>query len=190
MGGKSDNEDWLATLEALVEGDRVAFAKWNRLVTGFLLQFRAYDFEDEWDDLRQEVLSAVVENLRVGRLRDPQALVGYARIITRNKFTDRLKRRLRCGDREVLPWEEEISRAASPEAASAPIGAESQDLRRALASLDERQRSLIERVYLAGETYEEASRATGIPLGTLKRRLREGLLLLREALGGAGRAGL
>ena len=181
---ETDPPDWLAILEALVRGDRVAFARWNRLVTGFLLQFRAYDFEDEWDDLRQEVLSAVVENFRAGRLRDPQALVGYARIIARNKFTDRLKRRLRCGERDTLPWEEEISRAAFPAATTSTT--EAQDLRRALDHLDERERSLIERVYLAGETYEEASRATGIPLGTLKRRLRDGLQLLREALGGTG----
>jgi len=189
VGGKSGSEDWPAILEALTRGDRVAFAQWNRLVTGFLLQFRAYDFEEEWDDLRQEVLSAVVENFRAGRLRDPQALVGYARIITRNKFTDRLKRRLRCGEKETLPWEEEISRAAFPAGASAPVGADIQDLRRALERLDERERSLIERVYLVGETYEEASRATGVPLGTLKRRLRDGLLLLREALSGAGGTG-
>ena len=185
MARRDGTEDWLAILEALMAGDRVAFAKWNRLVTGFLLQFRAYDFEDEWDDLRQEVLSAVIQNQRAGRLRDPQALVGYARIITRNKFTDRLKRRLRCGEKEHLPWEDEISRSL-PAAPSDPT--ERPDLNRALALLEDGDRSLIERVYLVGETYEEASRATGVPLGTLKRRLRQGLNTLREALSGA-RAG-
>ena len=54
------------------------------------------------------------------------------------------------------------------------------------ARLDARDRELIERVYLLGETYEEASRASGVALGTLKRRLREGLGLLRRRLEGAG----
>ncbi len=181
-----ESEEWLAVFRALLEGDRIAFAKWNRLVTGFLVSFRAYDFEDEWDDLRQDVLSSVAENLRAGRLRDPQALVGYARIIARNKFIDRLKRRLRCAERETLPWEEEISTAALVPGSVELAREDRQDLRRALAGLAERERLLIERVYLAGETYEEASRATGVPLGTLKRRLREGLALLREALAGTG----
>jgi DNA-directed RNA polymerase specialized sigma24 family protein len=38
-------------------------------------------------------------------------------------------------------------------------------------------------VYVGGMTYEEAARATGIPLGTLKRYLRDGLAQLREELG-------
>ena len=38
-------------------------------------------------------------------------------------------------------------------------------------------------VYAAGLTYEEAARATGTPLGTLKRQLRDGLAQLRDALG-------
>ncbi len=62
--------DWNATLERLLAGDRVAFLEFNRLVTGFLAQLRAYDFREEWDDLRQEVLMAVVANARTGRLRD------------------------------------------------------------------------------------------------------------------------
>ena len=174
-----ESEDWIAVVDALVAGDRIAFARFNRLVTGLLIHFRAYDFENDWDDLRQEVLTAVVQNLRSGTLRDAKAFVGYVRTITRNKFVDRLKRRLRCRENETLPWEEEIARDAGgdgdPELR--------RELLRALAGLEERDRVLIERVYLRGETYEEASRATGVPLGTLKRRLREGLTALRKRLG-------
>lgn len=174
-------EDWNAVLERLLRGDRAAFLRFNRLVTGFLLQLRAYDFEDEWDDLRQEVLAAVVQNARAGRLRDPQALVGYARIITRNKFTDRLKRRLRCREKESLPWEEETARvAAVPAATLAPD--DRRDLRAALASLPADQRRLVEGVYLEGRTYQEVAAQTGVPLGTLKRHLRLGLAALRARL--------
>jgi DNA-directed RNA polymerase specialized sigma24 family protein len=37
-------------------------------------------------------------------------------------------------------------------------------------------------VYIRGLTYEEAARATGIPLGTLKHYLRDGLAQLRDEL--------
>ena len=111
MGGAGSPEDWTLVLERLLEGDRVAFAKFNRLVSGFLRQLRAYDFEDEWDDLRQEVLLATVANARAGRLRDPKAFVGYVKIITRNKFVDRLKRSTKAGEKGTLPWDDETARA-------------------------------------------------------------------------------
>ena len=37
-------------------------------------------------------------------------------------------------------------------------------------------------VYVEGRTYEEAAQATGIPLGSFKRYLRDGLAQLREEL--------
>jgi RNA polymerase sigma-70 factor (ECF subfamily) len=187
--GDPEAPDWNATLDALVAGDRLAFARFNRLVTGFLSQFRAYDFEDDWEDLRQEVLISVVQSARAGRLREAGALVGYVRAIARNKFVDRLKRRLRCSERETLPWEEEIDRtpaAGAPQPGSPQSAETRHDLRDALRALDARDRELIERVYLRGETYEEASLASGVALGTLKRRLREGLGSLRRRLEGAG----
>ena len=89
------DQDWPALVARLAAGDRAAFLELNRLVTSVLVRLRAYDFREEWDDLRQEVVLAVVANARAGRLRDPQAFVGYVRIVTRNKFVDRLKQHLR-----------------------------------------------------------------------------------------------
>ena len=95
--------DWMAVVDRLLAGDRRAFLELNRLVTGFLVQLRAYDFRDEWDDLRQEVIIGVVANARAGRLRDPCAFLGYVRILTRNKFVDRLKTRLRRHEGHKAP---------------------------------------------------------------------------------------
>ena len=53
-------ENWLELQEQLLSGDRVAFARMNRLISGFLIRLRAYDFREEWDDLRQEVLVSVI----------------------------------------------------------------------------------------------------------------------------------
>jgi len=181
-------EDWSGTLARLEAGDRTAFLRFQRLITGCLLELRAFDFEEEWDDLRQEVLAAVVANARAGRLRDPQAFAGYVRIITRNKFFDRLKRRLRA-EGEQLAWEEETARAST--VAAPALGPEAlRDLRQALAALPEEERRLVTGVYVEGLSYEEMSERSGVPLGTLKRRLREGLAALRVRLGeGAGGGG-
>jgi RNA polymerase sigma-70 factor (ECF subfamily) len=182
------DEDWSRALARLEAGDHATFLRFQRMITGCLLELRAFDFEDEWDDLRQEVLAAVIANARAGRLRDPQAFVGYVRIITRNKFFDRLKRRLRA-EGERLAWEEATAHA--PATASPALAPEAlSDLRDALAALPEEERGLVTGVYVEGRSYEEMSERSGVPLGTLKRRLRQGLAALRLRLGeGAGGGG-
>ena len=172
-------EDWSALLERLLEGDRLAFARFNRLVSGFLVQLRAYDFQDEWDDLRQEVLMATLANARAGRLRDVKAFVGYVRIITRNKFMDRLKRSLRSHERENLPWDDESARAAAEaDEGIAPMGAAWDAVR----ELPEEDQRLLTGLYVEGRTYQEMCQETGVPLGSLKRRLTKTLRTLRERL--------
>ena len=172
-------EDWSALLERLLEGDRLAFARFNRLVSGFLVQLRAYDFQDEWDDLRQEVLMATLANARAGRLRDVKAFVGYVRIITRNKFMDRLKRSLRSHERENLPWDDESARAAAEaDQGIAPMG----EAWAAVRELPEEDQRLLTGLYVEGRTYQEMCQQTGVPLGSLKRRLTKTLRTLRERL--------
>jgi RNA polymerase sigma-70 factor, ECF subfamily len=181
-----DGPDWSAALERLLAGERSAFAEFQRLVTGCLRELRAFDFEDEWDDLRQEVLAAVVANARAGRLRDPRALVGYVRVITRNKFFDRLKRRGRGDEAGAAAWEEETARPGALTPAAPADPAVRSDLAAALAALPDDERRLVEGVYVEGLSYEEMSARAGLPLGTLKRRLRQALAALRLRLGGSG----
>ena len=171
----SAGEDWQEVLRGLLAGDRGALARVNRLVTSQLTQLRAYDFRDEWDDLRQEVLLAIVANAKAGRLRDPQAFVGYVRVVTRNKFVDRLKTKLRHHERETLPWDEETARAVA-----APPDARAAELWTAARDLPAESQRVLEGVYREGKTYEQVSRDTGIPLGTMKRRLREALAARRR----------
>jgi RNA polymerase sigma-70 factor (ECF subfamily) len=165
----------MAVVERLLAGDHRAFLDLNRLVTGFLVQLRAYDFRDEWEDLRQEVVLAVVANARAGRLRDPRAFVGYVRIVTRNKFVDRLKTRLRRHEGETLPWDDATAHPLLP--------VESEAAREVWAKVEHltaEQRQVLDGVYRQGKTYKAVSEETGIPLGTMKRRLRDAIVALRR----------
>jgi RNA polymerase sigma-70 factor (ECF subfamily) len=58
-------------------------------------------------------------------------------------------------------------------------------VREALAALPPEQRTLIELGFFEGVTHQELARRTGTPLGTVKTRIRTGLLALRKNLGGA-----
>lgn len=55
-------------------------------------------------------------------------------------------------------------------------------VRSALAALNDDQRSLIELGFFGGVTHEEIARRTGLPLGTIKTRIRTGLRRMRESL--------
>jgi len=65
------------------------------------------------------------------------------------------------------------------------VGAEKFDtigLRKQLDNLKPEQRILIEMAYFSGYTQDEISRETGIPLGTVKTRMRSAIIELRKIL--------
>ena len=59
---------------------------------------------------------------------------------------------------------------------------DAQRVRGALSALNDDQRTPIEMGFFAGITHEEIARRTGIPLGTIKTRIRTGLRRMRESL--------
>jgi RNA polymerase sigma-70 factor (ECF subfamily) len=173
-------QDWSAVVARMLAGDRAAYLRVARLVTGFLAHWGAYDFRDEWPDLVQEVLLAVIRAAREGRVEKPAAVVGYLRSIAHHKLMDRLRAHVRHGEDEVRPLERV---ATGPETPSLRAGANQDvlaDVRRALERLPERKRAAVFGVYGEGKTYEQVAAETGIPLGSVKRYLREAMVALRR----------
>ena len=134
----------------------------------------------------QEVLISVVAAYREGRLDAPGALQAYLRQATRFKFIDRI-RASKHRDSNIDP-EKHLDQTADaiPWPPSQSIQDNALDLRlslsRALDALPERERAAVIEVHVRGRTYEEAAEVTGIPFGSLKRALREGLARLRREL--------
>lgn len=98
--------------------------------------------------------------------------------IARNRRIDML-RRDRRPEPEDLPWGPE----PEPDQVDALVlQQESERLITALAELPERQREMIERAYFGDLTHNEIAEETGLPLGTIKSRIRLALERLRHSL--------
>jgi len=98
--------------------------------------------------------------------------------VTRNRALDVLRSRASRSEGEIpvdLPMEGTVD-----DVVFAKI--DSQRVRSALAGLPAEQRAPIEMGFFGGITHEEIARRTGVPLGTIKTRIRSGLRRLRGDL--------
>ena len=104
---------------------------------------------------------------------------GWLVRMTRNRTLDMLRSKARNHDElpESMPDEETIEERAFASLDAARV-------RSALAQLPADQREPIELGFFGGITHEEISRRSGVPLGTVKTRIRTGLRRLRGALEG------
>jgi RNA polymerase sigma factor (sigma-70 family) len=98
--------------------------------------------------------------------------------IARNRRIDLLRKQKRP-EPEDLPWGPE----AEPEQADAMgLQQETEQLGQALAALPAEQRKLIERAYFGELSHSEIAAETGLPLGTIKSRIRLALERLRHTM--------
>lgn len=101
--------------------------------------------------------------------------------IARNSAIDWIrtqKRRATSGDDELVFVADE-----SETAEEMLIRVEqSEDVRRQVEKLASSDADLIRSAYLRGMTYSEVAKETGLPLGTVKTRIRKGLRIMRERM--------
>ncbi|WP_420838936.1 sigma-70 family RNA polymerase sigma factor [Aliiroseovarius sediminis] len=100
--------------------------------------------------------------------------------IARNRHIDVVRK-------ENRPVPDELAEDPGSEPDASQILAVEQEagkLKQALSSLKPEQREIIEKAYLGELTHQEISTQTGLPLGTIKSRIRLGLERLRHELKG------
>ena len=105
---------------------------------------------------------------------------GWIARVSRNRALDALRSASLRDEIQLpatLPEDDALEDRAFAEIDAARVRAE-------LARLPEEQRTPIEMGFFGGITHEEMARRTGVPLGTIKTRIRSGLRRLRGALDG------
>jgi RNA polymerase sigma factor (sigma-70 family) len=176
MNTPSD-EALLAGLASGDPDDAAAFVRrFQRRVYG--LAWTIVHDDDLADDVAQETFvrawrHAGGYDARRGRV------AAWLLTITRNAAIDRARmRRLPPADPDVIAAQLDVAgQGAIPD-----LG-ERDRVQRALAALpDEQRRALVLAVY-AGRTAREISEMDGVPLGTVKTRIRTAMFTLRETLG-------
>ncbi len=135
------------------------------------------------EEVAQEVLTEVW--LKADRF-DPDrgSVVGWVATLARRRGVDRVRSEQAGRNRDDRVARRNQERDFDVVADEVEVRLEHWQVRRALADLSDRQREAIELAYFGGHTYRDVARVLGIPEGTAKSRLRDGLLRLRESLDG------
>jgi RNA polymerase sigma-70 factor (ECF subfamily) len=103
-------------------------------------------------------------------------------MIVRNKAIDRLRARQR-GERlrEKVTAEAGLFADEVDTSAQEPVSRERKvQVREALQQIAPEQRQAVELAFFSGLTHEQIAQRLGTPLGTIKARIRRGLLRLRD----------
>ena len=176
----SQEEDWITCIAQIRdEQDEAAFA---RLFNHFAPRVKAFLIRSGADHaMAEECAQEVMATLwRKAHLFDPTraGVATWVFTIARNRKIDMLRRQKRP-EPEELSWGPE---AAPDQADVVAMQQETEQLGEAIARLPEKQRLLIEKAYFGDLSHSEIAAETGLPLGTIKSRIRLALERLRHAM--------
>jgi RNA polymerase sigma-70 factor (ECF subfamily) len=132
------------------------------------------------EEVAQEVLLDV---WRSASRFDPSLGNGAAWITTlaHRRAVDRVRSEQKAAEREMRTASSDIAYDEVAEAVEARLDRER--VRRCLDSLTPLQRESVTLAYYSGYTYREVAALLGVALGTVKTRMRDGLIRLRDCLG-------
>jgi RNA polymerase sigma factor (sigma-70 family) len=171
---------WLEEFELIQQHKSVE--AFGRIFSHFAPKIKAFLMKSGTDaamaeECAQEVMATVWHK---AHLFDPTRASAATWIFTiaRNKRIDAI-RKLKRPEPENLDWgpEHEPDQEEVIE-----LQQETAKLGQALAKLPEKQRVLVERAYFKDMSHSEIATATGLPLGTIKSRIRLALERLRHAM--------
>jgi RNA polymerase sigma-70 factor, ECF subfamily len=136
--------------------------------------------------LSEEVTQEVFVELWRGASRfDPNRGTARSWIMTcaHRRAVDRVRSAERAARRDDLAGRRDQGRPYDEVAEQVETGLEHEHVRRSLDALTELQRETVVLAYYGGHTHREIAELLQVPVGTVKTRLRDGLIRLRDHLG-------
>lgn len=171
-------------LESVGRGDSPAFEQLYDAVANsvFGIVRRVLRDPAQSEEVTQEVL---IEVWRTSTRFDSARGSASSWILTmaHRRAIDRVRSSQAAQDRDQLSAQREQARDYDDVAEQVENRLEQQQVRRCLSALTELQRESVRLAYYGGYTYREVSELLDVPLGTVKTRLRDGLIRLRDCLG-------
>lgn len=176
-----------ALLKRMAAGEKAALAELYDRFSGPLygIALRIVHEPAEAQDLVHDVFIALWDKAASF---DHQRGTAFAWAVTsvRNRAIDRVRMRRRRAEllAQSAPGDLGLDEASAPPSAvdAAASGDDAQAVRAAVATLPVDQKRALELAYFGGLTQEEIAKKLREPLGTIKARIRRGLLKLRDSL--------
>jgi RNA polymerase sigma-70 factor (ECF subfamily) len=171
-------------LTEIARGDRGAFAEMFDRVGGqvYGLVRRVLRDPSQSEEVTQEIMLEIwrtAPRFDVGR----GSAKAWILTMAHRRAVDRVRSEQASRDRDDKVGARETVREFDVVSEEVERTLEHQQVRQALGQLTALQREAVELAYYGGYTYREVAELLDTPLGTVKTRLRDGLIRLRDTLG-------
>lgn len=171
-------------LVAVARGSEAAFEQLYGVIAGpiFGLVRRIVRDHAQSEEVTQEVL---VELWRTAARYSPDrgSALNWAMTLAHRRAVDRVRSAQASTDRDERVAAMSGGREFDEVAEEVATRLEGEQVRRCLSGLTELQRQSVLLAYYKGNTYREVAELLDTPLGTIKTRLRDGLIRLRDCMG-------
>lgn len=177
--------DWLGDLLGRsARGDVAAFEQIYDELAGAVLgvAIRVLRNHAQAEEVAQDVM---VEVWRMASRYAPErgSATAWIMTIAHRRAVDRVRREQASTDREKRVATRAEPRSFDEVSEQVETRIEHEQTRRCLGSLTDLQRESVTLAYYDGYTYREVAQLLNTPLGTVKTRLRDGLIRLRDCMG-------
>ncbi|MFJ6719267.1 MULTISPECIES: sigma-70 family RNA polymerase sigma factor [unclassified Streptomyces] len=184
MPPERSGPDLPALMQLIARGDQDAFAELYGVIAGPVhgIVVRVLRDRAQSEEVTQEVLIEVWR--QAPRYRpDKGSVMTWVMTIAHRRAVDRVRSAQAATAREQDNAAREHTRAYDEVSERVEIRLESEQVRRCVRGLTELQRQAVHLAYYGGLTYREVAETLSTPLPTIKTRLRDGLIRLRDCMG-------
>ncbi len=171
-------------LVRIADGDQVAFAELYDALSPrvFGLILRVIVNRSQGEEVLQEVFLEIWQSASRFAPNKGQGR-SWVMTIAHRRAVDRVRASQSSADRDVKAGLRDIGVAHDSVAERAELGIEGEKVVEALSGLPEAQREALVLAYYGGYSQNEIAALVGAPLGTIKTRMRDGMIRLRGAMG-------